>query len=257
MIDSHAHLNDKVFLGKQDERMKLASEQGISHIINIGWNYESSVDCKLLSEQYAGSTFTAGVHPSHCESVDNGLIDQLFALLKHEKAVAVGEIGLDYHYGKDNKQTQKQAFDAQIQLAHKAGLPFVVHSREASQDMTDILKSNRQNLSHGFLMHCYSESLEQAKIYLDMGAYFAFGGAITFKNAKKEDIIRYIPKDRLMCETDCPYMAPVPLRGSINHPANVSLVYKKMEEILGVCHEGFVSLVRENVKRFFFKIKLD
>lgn len=257
MIDSHAHLNDRVFLGKQEEMMELANKQGISHVINVGWNYESSADCKLLSERFLNTTFTAGVHPSHCESVNNGLIDQLFALLQHEKAVAVGEIGLDYHYGKDNKQTQKEAFDAQIQLAHKAGLPFVVHSREASQDMADILRSNRQKLSKGFLMHCYSESLEQAKIYLDMGAYFAFGGAITFKNAKKEDIIRYIPKDRLMCETDCPYMAPVPLRGSVNHPANVSYVYKKMEEILEIPHEEFVNLVRENVKRFFFKINLE
>ena len=256
MIDTHAHLNDKVFLGQEEQYISLAKEQGVNYIINVGWNLPSSKHCATLSDKFLNTYFVAGVHPSDCQTVDNGLIDQLLQLSKHKKALAIGEIGLDYHYGKGNEEAQKIAFDAQIKLAHTAGLPFVVHSREASKDMADILRANKNLLQKGFLMHCYSESLEQAKIYLDLGGYFAFGGAITFKNAKKDEIIKYIPKDRLLCETDCPYMAPVPHRGSVNHPALVSLVYQKMEQILDISHEEFKKLMRDNAQRLFYKMKL-
>ncbi len=256
MIDTHTHLNDKVYSECQNQVLLDAKANGINHIIDVGWNLLSSEKSACFASENRGVSFLAGIHPSDCESVDNGVIDRLFELLQHEKAVGMGEIGLDYHYGKDNREQQKKAFDTQISLANKAGLPFVVHSREASKDMADILTAKKSEINHEFLMHCYSESREMAKIYLDLGANFAFGGAITFKNAKKEDIIRYIPKDRLFCETDCPYMAPVPLRGTVNNPSNVKYVYQKMAEILNIDLQEFIQQVKNNVKRLFFKIKL-
>lgn len=256
MIDTHTHLNDKRFDGVQAQTVCEAHRSGINNIIDVGWDLQSSKKSALLASENSNVFFLAGVHPSDCETLDNSVIDQLSILLRAEKCVGVGEIGLDYHYGKDNKEAQKKAFIRQIELAHAFDLPFVVHSREASKDMADILTANKDIISRGFLMHCYSESLEMAKVYLDLGASFAFGGAITFKNAKKEDIIRFIPRDRLMCETDCPYMAPVPLRGTVNAPCNVALVYQKMAEILQMDLQEFILQVRKNVKTLFYKIDL-
>ena len=254
LTDTHAHLTDKAFFGIGESVLLKADRAGVKRVIVPGWNIASSVDAMNFAEQHDNVFFAVGVHPSDCEELDNGLIARLFEMAKHPKCVAIGEIGLDYHYGKDNVEAQKSAFKAQIELAVKAGLPFIVHSREASKDVTDIISSYAGDIKRGFLMHCYSESKEAAANYLKLGGYFAFGGAITFKNAKKEDIISSLPFGRVMCETDSPYMAPVPFRGGVNEPANVRVVYEKMAEIYNVPLNTFIKTVERNIRGLFYKL---
>jgi TatD DNase family protein len=255
MIDTHAHLTDSRY---QDVSALIDSAKnvGVNSIITVGYHLQSSLENAEIASRYENVFFTAGVHPSDCETLDNGVIARLFELLKHEKCLALGEIGLDYHYGKDNKEQQKIAFNKQLEMAGALGLPVVIHSREATQDMLNILTAHSKNLKKGFLMHCYSESAESAQEYFKLGAYFAFGGAITFKNAKKEDIIKSIPLDRVVCETDCPYMTPVPYRGQLNEPQRVKEVYVKMAEVYGLPLEQFVEIARQNAVNFFGESKL-
>ena len=143
-----------------------------------------------------------------------------------------------------------------MKIANAHHLPIVVHSRDCSADMLDFLRGNKNLLTDGFLMHCYSESREQAKNYIDLGAFFSFGGVITFKNAKKEDIISYIPKDRILAETDSPYLTPEPFRGQLNSPAKVRFVYKKLAEILGETYERVEEITRQNIRSLFKKVGL-
>ena len=255
MIDTHAHLTDKIYNSPQ-ELIENAKLLGVNKIITVGCNEETSFMGKDIADANENVFFTVGVHPSDCAFLTDELIEKLLPVIKHEKCLAIGEIGLDYHYGKDNKEEQKSAFIKQLKLAIKLDLPVVIHSREATKDMLDILTVYAPMLKRGFLMHCYSESAESAKEYAKLGGYFAFGGAITFKNAKKEDIIKSIPIERVMCETDCPYMAPVPYRGSVNEPARVAIVYQAMADIYEMNLQKFTKIVSENAVRFFGEKKL-
>ena len=252
MIDSHAHLTDKAFAG-DDGVLSRAKAAGVKEVVTLGWNAESSEQAMRFAEKHEGVYFAAGVHPSDCEEFDNGVIDRLLKTFQSKKCIAVGEIGLDYHYLPYDEQKQKETFKKQIEIAYGAGLPFIVHSREASKDVTDIIRESAERglTGRGFLMHCYSESKESAKEYLKRGAYFAFGGAVTFKNAKKEDVVRAIPLDRVLCETDCPYMAPVPMRGKVNEPAYVAFVYEKLAEIYGITVEKLAGITEENFHALF------
>lgn len=254
MIDTHAHLTDERYGGGKNELAR-AFSAGVKNVIVVGYDLSSSQKSLEFANENDGVFCAAGVHPSDCETLDNGAIAALIEIFKQKKCVAVGEIGIDKHYGAENVEAQKSAFEKQILLAEKARLPFIVHSREATKEVIDVLKANKSHLSNGFLMHCYSESKESAKTYLDLGAYFAFGGVITFKNAKKDDIIRSLPADRIMFETDCPYMAPVPHRGETNEPAFVKYVYEKAAEILGVSVEKLSEIAANNAQSLFKKAK--
>lgn len=250
MIDTHAHLTGAVYPSVK-ELLSRAENAGVKRIIAVGFDEKSSKESMQIASDNHNVFFTAGIHPSECKTVDYRSIDQLLPLFSNKKCLAVGEIGLDYHYGKDSKEEQKELFIEQLKLAKRVKLPVVIHSREATQDMLKILTEHKDCLQKGFLMHCYSESIESAKQYSDLGAYFAFGGAITFKNAKKEDIIRSIDINKLLCETDCPYMSPVPYRGQTNEPARVREVYNKMAEILQIQPSELIKKVRENAVSFF------
>jgi len=252
MIDSHAHLTDKAFLN-DEEVLNRAADVGVETILTLGWNIESSEQSRAFAEKNDGIFCACGVHPSDCEEFDDGVISRLLKCFESKKCIAVGEIGLDYHYGSINKEKQKEVFKKQIEIAASLGLPFIVHSRDASADVVSIIEEAAKAglIKKGFLMHCYSESLESARIYLKYGAYFAFGGAITFKNAKKEEIIRSIPLNRILFETDCPYMAPVPLRGTVNEPANVKFVYEKAASIYGIDVNELERIVKNNFYELF------
>ncbi len=250
MIDTHAHLTDKIYQNPS-EIIQNAKNEGVNKIITVGCNEETSFLGKEIAENNEKVFFTVGVHPSDCKFLNSELIQKFLPIIKHEKCLAIGEIGLDYHYGKDNKEEQQNAFIEQLKLACELDLPVVIHSREATKDMLDILSIYAPKLKKGFLMHCYSESLESAKEYLKLGGYFAFGGAITFKNAKKEDIIKNIPIERVMCETDCPYMSPVPYRGQVNEPKRVAIVYQAMADIYEISLQKFIKQVAENAVKFF------
>lgn len=258
MIDTHVHLTDDRYQAQGGGQVVFSRAElaGVNTVICVGCDMPSSFGSCVLAQKNEGVYYAVGVHPANCETLDNGAIAALFELSKGEKCVAIGEIGIDLHYVEDNLQCQRLAFEKQIALACEAELPFIVHSREATKEVTDALRSCRSQISRGFLMHCYSESKEAAKTYLDLGAYFAFGGVITFKNSKKDEILRYIPKDRLVFETDCPYMAPEPYRGKINEPAYVKLVYQKAAEILGVDFNKLEEQTALNVTDLFKKLKL-
>lgn len=252
IIDTHSHLSDKRY-ENVDEVIASFKDVGGGLIIDVGYDGESSVAAKRLAEKNDICFFAVGYHPSEAgKDIDEAFIK---SSLSHEKCVALGEIGLDYHYEGYSRVKQRELFERQLYAAREAKLPVVVHSREASADMLDTLKSNSSCLGEGFLMHCYSESKEQARAYLDLGGYFAFGGAITFKNARKEEVVRYVPTDRLMAETDCPYMTPEPFRGKINQPSLVRLVYEKLAEARGCDREELENAIRDNVARLFPKTK--
>lgn len=254
MIDSHAHLTDKAFKN-DDELLARAKSAGVKYILTLGYDTESSESCLPYARDNGGVFFAAGVHPSRCKEVDNGVIDRLSALTDDKKCVAVGEIGLDYHYAEYDEARQAEAFKKQIELAYEKGLPFIVHSREASKDVTDIIgdAAKRGLTKNGFLLHCYSESKECAEFYAACNGSFAFGGSSTYKNAKKDDIIRSIPLDRIFCETDCPYLTPEPLRGKRNEPANVAIVYEKVAGVYGITVEQLAERVRDNFFSLFKK----
>ncbi|HBK02538.1 MAG TPA: hydrolase TatD [Clostridiales bacterium] len=251
IIDTHTHLSDPRYLNVA-ETLSAFKAFGGEFIIDVGFDKDSSLKAAELARSFNDVYFAAGYHPS--EEAKNNDYEVIDGLLSDEKCVAVGEIGLDYHYAGYDKARQRELFERQILLAHKNGLPFIVHSRDASADMLETLSDNKKYLGKGFLMHCYSESKEQAMRYLDLGAYFAFGGAITFKNAKKDEVIKALPIDRIMAETDCPYMAPEPFRGTLNEPKNVIYVYRKLSEILDFDIEELSDIIRDNVKRLFTKL---
>ncbi len=254
-IDSHCHLTDGRY-GDAAEVVKNAKDLGVNTLIDVGWDAETSKKAKSNAEKYNGVYFSAGIHPSESLKPFENSFGFIEELLSHDKCVALGEVGLDYHYDGVDREKQKRLFESQIFIADRYNLPLIIHSRDASMDMLDILTANKNHLSNGVLMHCYSESKEQAKCYLDLGAYFAFGGVITFKNSKKDDIVRFIPKDRIMAETDSPYMAPEPLRGTLNEPCNVTLVYKKLSEIYGENVSETSERLKKNFARFFKKVRL-
>lgn len=252
-IDSHCHLTDKRY-SSPESVVKNAENEKVRLFIDIGWNYESTEGARRNAQNLDGVFYSAGIHPSESLKYTDEQLRGISCFLNDEKCVAVGEIGLDYHYDDTDKSSQKELFEKQILMANERNVPFIVHSRDASADMLDVLSLYKDKINNGFLMHCYSESKEQAKRYLDLGAYFAFGGVVTFKNSKKDDVVRSIPLNRLLAETDSPYMAPESFRGSLNEPKNVVYVYKKMAEILGADEEVLKRNLYDNFLRLFTKI---
>ena len=253
-IDTHTHLTDKIYDGNIEEIRNNYLNAGISKVIVVGYNLSSSVKAYELSKKYDEVYFAVGVHPSDAEFYDKETEEKFISLSKDKKCVAIGEIGLDYHYQGYDKNLQKSVFIKQLELASKVNLPVIIHTRDACQDTAQILENNANILKNGFLMHCYSESKEIAKRLIPLGAYFAFGGAITFKNAKKQEIIASIPKERLFAETDSPYLTPVPKRGQVNEPLNVVYVYEFMASVLNESVENLKAQFDKNLTTLFNKI---
>ena len=252
IIDTHAHLASSQYNSKNELIDGFLSVGG-KILVDIAYSLESSVEVVKNAKEFNIVYCAVGVHPDDAEKTfDNGLIEGLSG---EKKCIAIGEIGLDYHYESYNKNKQIELFERQIELANKVRLPIIIHSRDASCDMLETLKANKKYLNNGFLMHCYSESLEQAKNYLDLGGYFAFGGALTFKNSKRSEVVKSLPIDRLLFETDCPYMAPVPHRGEQNKPEFVKLVYEFSSNLLGLPQEDLERQIEENFYRFFKKVR--
>ncbi len=255
-IDVHAHLTDDVFA----ESDVVASEilaAGVGLVICSGYDLKSSLKACALAEKYDYIYFSAGFQPQELGKYKDGDFERLRALLRHEKCVAVGEIGLDYHY-EDNppKDLQKEAFVSQIKLAFEEGLPIVIHSRDCAEDMLHILKEKRNYLGHGGVLHCYSHSAEQSKSFEDLGLYFSFGGTATFDTARKvKKSVAAVSLDRILTETDSPYLTPVPKRGQFpNTPANIPYIVEKLAEIKGISVQELKDKVQENAWRLFKKL---
>ncbi len=259
-IDVHCHLTGGEYeeIGGVKGVLARAEENGVKRVICSGYDLLSSMQAQTLAHEYEQVYFCAGFHPSELDKYQSGDLEKIEKLCQDEKCVAVGEIGLDYHF-EDNPERdfQKRLFIEQLVLADKVGLPVVIHSRDASQDTLEILKENKALLKKGGLMHCYSYSPESSDDFSSLGLCFSFGGPCTFKNAKKvQNSIQRIPAPLLLSETDCPYLTPTPFRGVFpNEPKNVRFVVEQMALLKGVSVEEMQEQIFNNAKKLFFKLK--
>lgn len=252
LIDTHAHVNDSVYEGEVDRILENMQADNLERIVCVGTNERTSREAVEFAEKYAGVYATVGVHPSDTGGVGAGYLDRLKALAGHEKCVGIGEIGLDYHYEDTDKETQAKRLVEQLKLASEAELPVVFHVRDAFGDFNEILKANKSLLRAGGIMHCYSGSRALAEEYVKMGFYVSFSGSITFKNNRKaEEVIAALPLDRILAETDCPYLTPEPYRGKLNYPAFVTYQVKKIAEVKGLLYEDAERILTENAYSAF------
>jgi TatD DNase family protein len=251
-IDTHAHLNDKrlyPFLQEINDNM---GKDGLESIINVGWDKQSSIEAYDIAKKHQKMYAIIGIHPHDSGKASEQDFEVLQSICFDPKVVAYGEIGLDFFYDRSSREEQERVFKRQIILASSVSLPIVLHVRDAYELTYKILKELESCLNNGVVLHCYSGSAEMVKKFLEFDAYFSLGGAITFKNAKKEEVFHAIPPDRLLLETDCPYMTPEPYRGQINFPKYIKYVANKMEEwTMGV---SISELTTKNAKRIFKKI---
>jgi len=248
-FDTHAHYCDKRFDEDRDELLGSMPEGGVSLILNSGSSLRSSRMSLDLADKYPFVYASVGVHPHDSKSMDDGTVSVLEKLLTHPKAMAVGEIGLDYHYDFSPRDVQKKRFREQLELARRMELPVIIHEREALQDTLDAVREYRDLTG---VFHCFSGSWETAKIILDLGWYISFTGVITFKNARRAlEVVEKMPAERMMLETDCPYMAPDPMRGRRNSSLYLPYIAEKIAEVRGISVDEVAELTTENGKRFF------
>ena len=256
LIDTHCHLNDEKLLCNADRIVASFKDDGLESAICVGYDMPSSECAVTLAEKFEEIYAAVGVHPHDADTLDDEACQRILELAKHKKVVAIGEIGLDYYYDLSEREVQKSAFAKQIELANQAELPIALHVRDAYEDTRKILFDMKGYVENGLLLHCYSGSSEYVKIFDKLDAYYAFGGAITFKNAKHNlESLAVVPKGRLLLETDCPYMTPVPFRGKTNEPKYVSLVAQKAAQVLGMSVEEIEEITTQNAKRLFTRMK--
>ena len=250
VFDTHAHYDSEGFNADRMEMLASMPGQGVELILNPGCDLESSKTAVSLAEQFPFVYAAVGVHPSDCGDFCDDTVHVLRTLAAHEKVKAIGEIGLDY-YWEDNppKEFQQQVFHKQMELAEELSLPVIIHDREAHHDCLEIVKAH-PNVKGVY--HCYSGSLEDAKILVKMGWMLSFTGVVTYKNARKSlEVIDWLPMDRIMIETDSPYLTPVPFRGKRNDSGNVHLVAETIAQVKGMDPEEVARITLENGKRFF------
>ncbi|MGM9551805.1 MAG: TatD family hydrolase [Clostridia bacterium] len=251
LFDVHAHYDDERFDEDRDIILSSMHDNNVGHIINIGCDIESSEKSIELSEKYHFVYAAVGFHPHEAENVRIGDYDRIIEMAKHEKVVAIGEIGLDYYYGKDTMEIQRKVFFEQIELAKSVDLPFQVHSRDSTRDCLAILKEAKMGDRRG-MMHCFSESRETAREMLNLGMKISIGGIVTFKNnVKTVEVVKYVPIEEMMIETDSPYLAPVPYRGKRNSSVYMHAVAEKIALLKGMDVEEVVAITEKNAKDFF------
>lgn len=248
-FDSHSHMDSDCFNADREQLIQSFAEKQVEGFINIGCDLGSSQRSVTLAEQYPFVWAAVGSHPDDAASVNEALIETYRQMAAHPKVVAIGEIGLDYHYEDVPREIQKQAFEQQLTLAEELHLPVIVHEREAHGDAMEIL--DRHPKAYG-VFHCYSGSLEMAKELVKRGWYIGFTGVVTFKNARKAvEVVKWLPLDRILIETDCPYMTPEPFRGRRNDTGFVPLVGKAIAAHRGEAEETVMQATTENAKRLF------
>ena len=253
IFETHAHYDDEAFSEDRYKLLEGMKSWGIGTVMNIGASIESSRTSLELAEKYPFVYAAVGVHPEYADRMNGEILAELETLAQNKKVVAIGEIGLDYHYPEPDPEVQRIWFRRQMELAVKCDLPVVIHSREAAADTLNILKefSDWKREFKGS-MHCYSYSAEIAKEVIKMGYHIGIGGVITFNNARKlVEALEVIPVDRVLLETDCPYMAPTPHRGERNFSGYLPLVAKKIAELKGIAEEEVIRITRENAEAVF------
>lgn len=249
-FDSHAHVDDERFDDDRDEVIKRALDGGLAGFLNAGADMESSARAIAIAEQYAGVFAAVGIHPHDAKGATEEAYVQLANWASHEKVVAIGEIGLDYHYNLSPKDVQQEVFIRQLDIARQTGLPFIIHDREAHGDCLTIIKREAKGLAGVF--HCFSGSLEMAREVLALGLYVSFAGPLTFSNSQKlKEIAATVPLEKVLIETDSPYLTPHPHRGRRNEPLHVKLVGEELARLRGLAPEEIGRITTENAKRLF------
>lgn len=248
LVDTHAHIDEEGFAHDFDEMLERAYANDVKYIVNIGANMDESRVSIELADKYESIYATVGVHPHDVEEINDKALDQLATWCKHDKVVAVGEIGLDYFRSQTSKEMQAYAFAAQLDVARQMHMPVSIHDRDAHGDVMRMLKNEGKGLSG--ILHCFSGSWEMAKELIKMNYYIAIGGAVTFKNAAKlPEIAANIPLEYLLLETDCPYLAPHPHRGTRNEPANIRPIAEFIANIRGITLEELAAATTANAAR--------
>ncbi len=243
IFDSHAHYDDEAFDADRDELLTRLFSEDVCGIINVGCNLETSKKSVELARKYPLIWAAVGVHPHDAKEVPANYLEELASLSSEPKVVAIGEIGLDYHYDFSPREVQKKVFEEQLKLAKDLDLPVIIHNREAHGDTLELLK---KYCPKG-VVHCFSGSLEMADEIIKLGMYIGLGGAVTFKNAKNPVLVaKNISLDRILLETDCPYMAPVPHRGKRCDSSMIKLTAEKLAAERGVSVEEILSAARKN-----------
>ena len=252
MIDSHCHINDSLYIGNPAEYVKEAQKAGVFEFLVVGFDIPSSIDAVNIAKQFKGCFSAVGVHPSDVKKIELKDLKQIEEIAKQDKVIAIGEIGLDYYWDKEEaaKDKQKEFFIKQIEIANKLDLPISIHCREAIDDCLQILKSNP--VKRGGIMHCFAGSVESAKEFIKLGFLVGFGGTVTFKNAvRPKEVVASIPSTSYVLETDAPYLTPDPYRGKENHSKYLYLVRNKIAELRNITPEQVEKESNENFKRVF------
>ena len=249
IYETHAHYDDERFDGIREELLAALPEAGIGRVINVGADMASSRASIALAEKYPYIYAAVGVHPHDTEHMTEGDIEELVRLSEHKKVLAIGEIGLDYYYDADFKDKQQYWFSRQLEMASQVNLPVIIHSRDAAKDTFDIISASKVRSG---VIHAYSGSTEMAFDYIDMGFYLGIGGVVTFKNAKKlVEVVREVPMERIVVETDSPYLSPEPLRGTCNNSQNLKYIIEKIAQIKQIEPEFVEEMARKNAELLF------
>ncbi len=250
LFDSHAHYNDEKFNEDRDSLIKAIYNEGVTKIITAGYSLESSKRAIEIANIYDFMYATSGISPNDIDKYKKEDLEIIEKLAKNDKVVAIGEIGLDYYWNKENKEIQKDVFVSQIKIANKLELPIVIHTREAIYDTLEILKNNVCNKKGVF--HCCPLNKDLVREGLKLGFYISFAGPITFKNSKNaEDIIKMVPTEKILIETDSPYLSPEPLRGRRNDSRNVKYIAQKIAEVKEITVEEVAKATYQNAKNIF------
>ena len=253
IFESHAHYDDEAFDADREELLKECRNQGIEYIVNVSSSLKSVETTLALAEQYPFIYGAVGIHPDEVGELNEETFAWLEQQCSHPKAVAVGEIGLDYYWDKENHEVQKYWFQRQLELAKKCRLPVIIHSREACADTLEEMKKAHTPELRG-VIHCFSYAPETAREYLEMGYYIGIGGVVTFKNAQKlKEVVKMLPLDRILLETDCPYLSPEPNRGKRNSSLNLPYVAAAIAELKGVETEDVIRITNENARNLYFQ----
>ena len=246
IFDTHAHYDDEAYNEDRDTLLNSMKENGVGRIMNVGASMQSTKDAVALAKQYDFIYAAVGVHPTESGDLTEKDMECLYQLAKEEKVRAIGEIGLDYYYNEPPKEIQKKWFVRQIDLAKETNLPIIIHSRDAAKDTLDIIKAGQGDKTGG-VVHCFSYSWEMAKIYLGMGFYLGIGGVVTFKNSKKlKEVVAKTPIEQIVLETDAPYLAPEPNRGSRNSSIQLKYVVEEIAGLKNMDPEEIVAITRKN-----------
>jgi len=250
IFDSHAHYDADQFDEDREELLNSMQEKGIGTILNVGADWDSVTEVVELAQKYPHVYAAVGLHPDEVGVLDEEKFAYLREQCQKEKVVAVGEIGLDYYWDNESHDVQKKWFVRQLNLAREFNLPVIIHSRDAAEDTLKIMKEHAQGLRG--VIHCFSYSKELAREYVKMGFHIGIGGVVTFKNGKKlKEIAEEIPLEKILLETDCPYLAPVPYRGKRNSPLYIPYIAQEIAEIRGITYEEVVEQTEQNAKELF------